>query len=133
MSILKAKSKGFTLIELLVVIAIIALLAAYAIPNYRQYVVESRRAEAQTKLLEVAGLYEKFYANTNAYPASLGALSLDANFLTSQDYVITGTGGNNWVLTATAQGAQAASDSDCVTVTFNQLGQKGPSAECWNN
>jgi type IV pilus assembly protein PilE len=122
---------GFTLIELLVVIAIIALLAAYAIPNYRQYVVESKRSEAQAKLLEVAGLYEKFYATTNAYPTNLGTLNLGAAFTTSTDYVITGTGGNAWVLTATPQGGQATSDITCPTLTLNQLGQRGPSLDCW--
>lgn len=122
---------GFTLIELLVVIAIIALLAAYAIPNYRQYVVETRRAEAQTIVLEVAGLYEKFYATTNAYPADLNALGLDASFLNRDYYSITGTGGAGWVITATPQGAQATDDPTCATITFNQLGQKGPAIECW--
>ena len=62
--------KGFTLIELVVVIAIIAILAAYAIPSYRQYVIRSKRVEAQNKVLEVAGMDEKFYANTNAYPGA---------------------------------------------------------------
>ncbi len=111
-------------------IAIIALLAAYAIPNYRQYVVQSKRAEAHAKLLEVAGMYEKFYANTNQYPASLAALNLDANFLTWHEYSIGGTGGLGWVITATAQNEQAQ-DTDCPTITFNQLGQKGPIAACW--
>ena len=123
--------RGFTLIEILVVIAIIAMLAAYAIPNYRQYVVQSKRADAQAKLLEIAGLYEKTYANTNSYPADLDALGLDPGFLTSDDYIITGTGGNGWVLTATPQGGQASSDSTCPTITFNQLGSKGPVIDCW--
>ena len=128
---LARKTIGFSLIELLVVIAILAMLAAYALPNYRQYVVKSKRAEAQSKLLEVAGLYEKFYANNNAYPADMDALSLGAAFTTSADYVITGTGGNNWLLTATPQGGQATSDTDCATITLDNLGQKGPGAVCW--
>ena len=124
------KNKGFTLIEILVVIAIIAILASYAIPSYRDYVTKSKRADAQARILEIAGLYEKFYANTNQYPANLATLGLDANFLTWTEYAITGTGGAGWVITATAQNGQT-DDSDCPTITFNQLGQKGPAATCW--
>lgn len=125
------KTKGFTLIELLVVIAIVAMLAAYAIPNYRQYVVKSKRADAQSKLLEIAGMYERFYANTNAYPVDITALNLGTGYLSTDDYVITGTGGGGWVITATPQGPQAADDPTCATITFNQLGQKGPADDCW--
>ncbi len=129
-------NKGFTLIELLVVIAIIAVLVAYALPNYRQYVVRSKRVEAQNKLLEVAGMYEKFYANTNAYPTDLkgggAALSLTDAFLLWDDYEITRTNlnGGGWLLNAEALAKQADDDPDCPNIQFNNLGQKTP-AMCW--
>src|SRR5690554_153620 len=107
---LNRKYKGFSLIELLVVIAIVAMLAAYAIPNYRQYVLESRRAEAQNRLLEIAGMFEKFYANTNRYPNGLTGggnnLNLNASYLTWDDYQITANTGGGWTLIATAIGGQ---------------------------
>ena len=126
------KKKGFTLIELLVVIAIIAVLAAYAIPNYRQYVVRSKRVEAQSKLLEMAGMFEKFYVNTNAYPTAIGQLNLTASFITWDDYTLSITSdAAGWTLTATAINGQALDDTPpCPTINFNNLGQKFPLV-CW--
>ena len=134
------KKLGFTLIELLVVIAIIALLAAYAIPGYRQYVVQSKRAEAHAKLLEVAGMYEKFYANTNAYPTNVTgggtALSLTNAYLRWDDYRIIqagNAGGATWRLQANARNEQRNDDPTCRRIWVDNLGRRGPNDECWNN
>lgn len=133
--------KGFTLVELLIVIGIIALLAAYAIPNYRQFVVESKRAEAHSRLLEVAGLYEKFYANTNAYPTNVtgggAALSLTNDFLRWDDYRIVQSGNAGpatWRIQANARNKQFDDDTPCRRIWLDNLGRKGPiNSECWND
>jgi type IV pilus assembly protein PilE len=67
----RARAKGFTLIELMIVVAVIGILAAIALPSYRSYVVRAARVEAQTELLELAGLQEKIFLNSNSYASSV--------------------------------------------------------------
>jgi type IV pilus assembly protein PilE len=58
---------GFTLIELMITVVIVGILAAVALPSYRNYVVRSARIQAQNELLQLAGLQEKIFLNSNAY------------------------------------------------------------------
>ena len=66
-----SRMNGFSLIELMVAVAIIGILAAIALPSYSNYIVKASRETAQAELLELAGMQEKIYLNSNAYTADV--------------------------------------------------------------
>ena len=65
--------RGVTLIELIVVMIIVGILAAVAIPTYRQYVMRSQRSDAKDALLALATQQEKFYLQCNTYATDIAA------------------------------------------------------------
>lgn len=58
---------GFTLIELMITLAIVGILAGIAYPSYQSYVTRTSREAAKTEMLELAGVQERIYLNSNAY------------------------------------------------------------------
>lgn len=67
MGVFMKKSLGFTLIELMIVLAIIAILSAFAMSSYAQYVARAERKEVQTEMLEIAARLEQYYSLNNSY------------------------------------------------------------------
>jgi len=61
------RAQGFTLIELMIVVVVVGLLAAIAIPNYREYVAAARRVDAQAALMELAQFMERYYTANGRY------------------------------------------------------------------
>jgi len=96
-------ARGFTLIELMIVVVIGTILLGIAVPSYMSQIRKSRRTEARTALLDLAGREERYFstsvngANYSANPADLG--------LAGAWPVVVGSGYYNVTVTACAVGA----------------------------
>ena len=130
------KSSGFTLIELMVVLVIIAIIMAFAIPSYRDYVLKSKRSDAHNALLRIASLQERNYANVNKYgnasDLNLSSLFPSPNATNKRNYTISMAGSDTtYTIKAIAYGGQAQ-DTGCTTLTLDHLGAKTPATgNCW--
>ncbi len=125
---------GFTLIELMITVAIVGILAAVAYPSYTNFVLSSNRSEGERELLHLANLQEEAFIDRRTYTVDMTDLGMTNNPHVTEfgNYSIGGTtanGGTTFILTATAQGAQA-NDAGCTVLTVNEAGQKAPPA-CW--
>jgi type IV pilus assembly protein PilE len=127
------KQNGFTLIELMITVAIIGILAAIALPSYRQYVQQSRRTGAQSTLLDIQQRQEKWRVNNATY----GSLT-DVAGTASDDYynyAVTVNTATAYTITATtpsgsSQASDAVSGTTCSPLSIDQGGTKLP-AVCW--
>ncbi len=89
------KQRGVTLIELVVVMIIVGILAAVAIPSYRNYVIRSQRSDAKDALLALATQQEKHYLQCNNYAGGAGSITAATNCVAGQLQGAT-TSKNGW-------------------------------------
>ncbi len=134
------KYRGFSLVELMIVVVIIGVLAGIAYPSYLTYMQQTRRADCEGALMQLASAMERDFSRVGQYrniitlgnfsatcPLGGGAatynLSIPAGTLTATTYV----------LQAAPANAQAGDACGTLTLT-NQLikGQSaGTLAQCW--
>lgn len=152
---LRTRTTGFTLIELMIVVVIATILLSIAIPSYMSQVRESRRTEAKTALLDLAGREESYFStNGSVYTTTAGNLGYNALpgpspngyytiavACTAAAGVALGCGdpaapnGPAYYLTATPIGTQVK-DTQCGTFAVDSLGNQYATgtlgnAQCW--
>jgi type IV pilus assembly protein PilE len=148
---------GFTLIELMVVVAIATILFAIAIPSYTTYIRQSRRTEAKTAVLDLAGREERYLStNPSAYtdvPANLGYTGAWPIVVGSGYYQLTvcspaclpsaiATAPSYTVTATPVAGQSQVNDTQCNSFSVDSVGQQyadgsGGAAVatpyCWGN
>ena len=140
------RTAGFTLIELMITVAVVAILGTIAMVRYTKQIQKSRRTDARSAIMDLAGREEKLFSTLNAYsgtPSELGYTVNPDSFpfnLTNSDYQISLAIGNppvSYTITATAINAQAG-DTACASLGMDQLGTQSSTgtdttSACWGN
>jgi general secretion pathway protein G len=70
-------ASGFTLIEMMMVAFIISVLAAIALPQYKNAIIQSKESVLRENLFRFRDLIDQYQADKGKYPASLEALVQD--------------------------------------------------------
>lgn len=124
---------GFNLVELMIVVVIIGIIAAIAYPSYLEQVRETRRANAQADMQELASYLERFYGENFTYQgAGGGNQPFGQSPKTGQAYYnlnLNNLSATGFDVQAVPQGSQAA--DNCGTMVLDETGAGTP-AGCWN-
>jgi type IV pilus assembly protein PilE len=135
-------SSGFTLIELMIVVAIMAILAAIALPIYRDYVTRSKLTEAQNLLTNYRTKMEQYFQDNHVYSTTATSTVCGATLPTAPSNYFTYTceakTPTTYVATATGVAAQGTGNFKYTIDNLNNRTSAVPSGwtlpnpnNCW--
>lgn len=126
-------ARGFTLVELMITVAIISILAAVAVPQYKDYVTRGRIPDATSGLSARQVQMEQYFQDNRTY-LNAPACASDATSSKNFTFACSSSSATAYVLAATGKGPMAG-----FTYTVNQGGAKSTtvptgwtgSTTCW--
>ena len=126
------KVKGFSLIELMIVVAIIGVLGFIVVPSYQAFVIDGKRAAAQSYMLELVARQSNYLQDNRNYTDTVSDLNVIVSDDVSTNYsfsIAIGAAGAAPIFTITASPKSTGSMSSDGDLTINHLGVKTPASK----
>lgn len=140
----KNSQSGFTLTELMIVLVIVGLMAAFALPSYRDQALRSARTDAKADLATYAQELQECYSQTGNFGHNdckniIGSSKTSSEGKYTIAFVGTPTAEAYTLRATPISGKGQERDTDCASFTINNLGQQSAldsgnadnTDECW--
>lgn len=130
---------GFTLIEVMITVAIVAIIAAIAVPSYRDYVIRGRIPKATNNLSDMRVRMEQWFQDNRTYVGTCVVNTLAARPADDADFTYTcnpAPTATTYTIVATGVGQMAGfvytiDQSNVRATTSLPTGWGATNAGCW--